>query len=224
MRIFKGLTRPSHLGLHWTFLHAVGSLAFSFMAFHRPSTFLRRCWTICSKAQQVRHRSFRQAPWKISCQSGVSPHLTIDRRSSIFQDVGSGQCDDASQSPGCVGWFHHQPPPLEAFTALLWNCFFCEKCIISTSAGSHMLIPGLSLRLPWGAIRIIVNVRKGLYWFPSGWSYSTFDIRCEAFLFSVTWSNNVKILFKLLFGVSISLFVALWSFKWRWKLLPDNKW
>lgn len=40
--------------------------------------------------------------------------------------------------------------------------------------------------------------------FPSGCSCSTFD---EAFLFSVTWTNNIKILFQLLVGV---FFFGLW--------------
>lgn len=75
-------------------------------------------------------------------------------------------------------------PTIRGFHSSTLKLFLCEKCIIDTSAGSHMLIQGLSLRLPRGAIRIIVNVRKGLYWFPSGWSYSTFDIRCEAFVLS----------------------------------------
>lgn len=111
----------------------------------------------------------------------------------------------ASPSPGCVG--KTSPPHI---STLKISSSFCMKMTLrylyffffKYASSSHPLaaLPG-----PLGAIRIIVNVRGLSRKLPVAvfhpgdlsicCSCSTFDARCEAFLFSVTWTNNVRILF-----------------------------
>lgn len=240
LRFFKGLTRASHAGTHWTFLRVVVRfLAFSFhgwcLLVHQVPP------TVYFNVQQVPQSSFTQEPWKISGQSEGSQIWPLSdvarsrRLCGILTHLGVWAI------PSCVC-----PQTAERFSTS-WTCrltspphistlkipsSFCMKVAlqylyffhINSSPGTPVLFQGLS-----GCHRDHGECERpqqeaSCCSFPSRrsrlllfWQY----VWCALWsisVFSVSWTSNVRILLTSCLA-ALSLFVVLRSFNWRWKIL-----